>query len=77
MSPANEKIVRDYILAKVPLYRCTFCGGQVWSVGDVVIMPLAKTQLQTAQPVVVVQCATCAHADLFDAISVGLQPPFS
>jgi hypothetical protein len=77
MSPANVKTVRDWIMKYVPQYHCTFCGGQNWSVGDVVMPALPKSSLTTGQPMVVVQCAICAHVDLFDAISVGLKPPFS
>ncbi len=76
MTAANRKIVTDWIMMKVPQYACVFCGNQTWSVGEVVMPPLA-TDLRSGQPLVVVQCADCGRVDLFDAVSVGLRPPFA
>jgi hypothetical protein len=76
VTPSNRQIVVNWIMLKVPQYRCAFCGGQTWSVGDVVMPPLASNPA-AGHPVVAVQCATCARVDFFDAVSVGLKPPFA
>jgi hypothetical protein len=77
MTPANQNIVKDWITAKVPTYHCSLCGANKWSVGDVVMPPLANNNLIAGQPMAVVQCGACGHLDLFDAISIGLKKPYA
>jgi hypothetical protein len=77
MTPANEQTVRNWILAKVPQYGCPFCGAtQKWAISEVV-MPALANDPRAGIPMVAVMCRDCARYDLFDAVAVGLLPPFA
>lgn len=73
-SQEKEKVVREWIAAKVPGYRCAFCGGEDMNIGDVWAMPQAAVLLPGGQvtPLVPVICKTCARVDLFSAIDIGI-----
>jgi hypothetical protein len=54
---------------------CPICGNNNWTVGDVVVMPLAASALQgptlAACPI---ECTTCGHTYLFNAVTMGVLP---
>jgi predicted nucleic-acid-binding Zn-ribbon protein len=76
--PEERKKQRDQALAWLNQHWgepriCPFCGSNNWNIGDLVVAPLAGSQLEGWVSVFFpVTCLVCAYTRFFDAIVMGI-----